>query len=75
MLALSWIDAALSEAGITGRPVLFVHDEIALEVPEANAARAGAMLVDCMTRAFVTTFPNTPITGLLELRIQAAWMA
>ena len=75
MLALTWIDAALSEAGITGGPVLFVHDEIVLEVPEADAERAGALLVEAMTRAFAATFPNAPLTGLVELRIQAAWTA
>jgi DNA polymerase I-like protein with 3'-5' exonuclease and polymerase domains len=73
MLALTWIDAALIEAGIEGGPVLFVHDEIVLEVPEADAERAGAMLVDCMTRAFATTFVNSPLNGLVELQITDAW--
>jgi DNA polymerase-1 len=73
MLALTWIDAALIEAGIQGGPVLFVHDEIVLEMPEADAERAGTMLVDCMTRAFATTFPNAPLTGLVELQITDAW--
>jgi hypothetical protein len=73
MLALTWIDAALIEDGIQGAPVLFVHDEIVLEVPEPDAERAGAMLVDCMTRAFVSTFPHAPVTGLVELKIVDAW--
>ncbi len=73
MLALTWIDAALIEAGIAGGPVLFVHDEIVLEVPEADAERAGAMLVDCMTRAFATTFPNAPLANVVEFNIRDAW--
>ena len=40
MLALAMIDAALFEAGIEGGPVAAPHDEIVLEVPEADAARA-----------------------------------
>jgi DNA polymerase I-like protein with 3'-5' exonuclease and polymerase domains len=55
--------------------VLFVHDEIVLEVPEADAERAGALLVDTMTRAFATMFPDAPLTGLVELKIQTAWIA
>ncbi|MBV8523207.1 MAG: hypothetical protein JOY71_13970 [Acetobacteraceae bacterium] len=73
MLALTWIDAALIEAGILGGPVLFVHDEIVLEVPEADAERAGSLLVDCMTQAFAITFPNAPLTNLVELKIRDAW--
>jgi len=50
-----------------------VHDEIVLEVPDPDAQRAGTLLVDCMTRAFATTFPGAPLTGLVELQIQGAW--
>jgi DNA polymerase I-like protein with 3'-5' exonuclease and polymerase domains len=75
MLALTWIDAALIEDGIAGGPVLFVHDEIVLEVLEANASCAGRMLVDCMTRAFATTFPNAPLNSLVELEIRESWTA
>ncbi len=74
MLALIAIDTTLIEVGIDGGPVLFVHDEIVLEVPEAVAERAGALLVAAMTRAFATTFPNAPLNNLIELRIQATWM-
>jgi DNA polymerase I-like protein with 3'-5' exonuclease and polymerase domains/DNA modification methylase len=73
MLALTSIDAALTDANIEGGPVLFVHDEIVLEVPEADVERAGAMLVDAMTQAFATTFPNAPLTGLVEVRTGRAW--
>jgi DNA polymerase I-like protein with 3'-5' exonuclease and polymerase domains len=73
MLALTLIDAAMIEAGIQGGPVLFVHDEIVLEVPEADAERAGVLLRDCMTKAFRTTFPDAPLVGLVELKIRDAW--
>ena len=42
MLALTAIDATLFEAGIEGGPVAAPHDEIVLEVPEADAGRAAA---------------------------------
>jgi DNA polymerase I-like protein with 3'-5' exonuclease and polymerase domains/DNA modification methylase len=73
MLALTSIEAALTEANIEGGPVLFVHDEIVLEVPEADVERAGAMLVDAMTQAFATTFPNAPLAGLVEVWTGRAW--
>ena len=44
MLALARVDAALFEAGIDGGPVAAPHDEIVLEVPEADAARAADLL-------------------------------
>ena len=44
MLALATIDAALFEAGIEGGPVAAPHDEIVLEVPEADAERAADLL-------------------------------
>jgi DNA polymerase I-like protein with 3'-5' exonuclease and polymerase domains len=73
MLALTAIDAALIDANIAGGPVLFVHDEIVLEVPKADAERAGRMLIDCMTQAFASIFPNAPLNGLVELKIRDTW--
>jgi DNA polymerase-1 len=73
MRALILVDAALRGAGIDGGPVLFVHDEIVLEVPEADAKRAVAILADCMTRAFAETFPAAPLNSLVETKISTAW--
>jgi hypothetical protein len=73
MRALILVDAALSEAGIDGGPVLFVHDEIVVEVPEADAVRARTIVVDAMTRAFAETFPDAPLNGLVETKVSAAW--
>ena len=50
-----------------------MHDEIVLEVPEADTGRAGELLVDCMTRAFATVFPNAPLTKLVKLEVREAW--
>ncbi len=73
MRALILVDAALFEAGIDGGPVIFNHDEIVLEVPEADAERARTILVEGMTRAFAATFPDAPLNGLVETKITTAW--
>jgi DNA polymerase I-like protein with 3'-5' exonuclease and polymerase domains len=73
MRALILVDAALIEVGIDGGPVIFNHDEIVLEVPEADAERARTSLVKSMTRAFAETFPDAPLNGLVETTIATAW--
>jgi hypothetical protein len=73
MWALILVDAALSAAGVDGGLVLFVHHEIVLEVPEAEAERACTIVVDAMMRAFAETFPNEPLNGLVETKIATAW--
>jgi hypothetical protein len=73
MRALILVDAGLIEAGIDGGPVIFNHDEIVLEVPEADAERARTILVESMTRAFAETFPDAPLNGLVESKIATAW--
>jgi DNA polymerase I-like protein with 3'-5' exonuclease and polymerase domains len=73
MRALILVDAALSAAGIDGGLVLFVHDEIVVEVPEADAERARTIVVDAMTRAFAETFPDAPLNGLVETKVSTAW--
>jgi DNA polymerase-1 len=60
MRALILVDAAMIDAGIDGGPVLFVHDEIVVEVPEADAERARTILIEAMTRTFAETFPDDP---------------
>jgi hypothetical protein len=73
MRALILVDAALHAAGIDGSPVIFNHDEIVLEVPEADAERACTILVESMTRAFAESFPDAPLDGLVETKIATAW--
>jgi hypothetical protein len=62
MLALIKIDAALCAARIDGGIVLFVHDEIVLEVAAHQAEQAREILAACMTEAFAETFPGAPLT-------------
>jgi hypothetical protein len=73
MRALILVDAALSAAGIEGGPVLFVHDEIVVEVPESDAERTRTIVVGAMTQAFGATLPNAPLNGLVETKVSTAW--
>jgi DNA polymerase I-like protein with 3'-5' exonuclease and polymerase domains len=73
MLGLILVDAALQDAGIDGGLVLFIHDELVVEVPEADAARTQAILIKCMTEAFTEAFPGAPVNGLVETKIASSW--
>jgi DNA polymerase I len=73
MLALAMIDAALFEAGIHGGPVAAPHDEIVLEVPEADAERAADLLREAMTAAFAATFPDAPLRDLVAVKNGRSW--
>jgi hypothetical protein len=73
MGALTLVDTVLQEAGIDGGPVLFLHDEIVLEVPERDAEKARTLLVEAMERAFVETFPDASLNGMVETRIAGSW--
>src|SRR5215204_4723225 len=63
MLALAMIDRWLFEAGIDGGPVAWLHDEIVLEVPVAEADRAALLLRRARTEAFLETLPGAPTRG------------
>ena len=73
MLALIKVDAALHEARIEGGPVLFVHDELALEVRQEDAEAARRILTDAMVSAFAETFPDAPLNGVVSTRIGDSW--
>jgi DNA polymerase-1 len=73
MLALTTIDATLFAAGTEGGPVAAPHDELMLEVPQADAARAADLLEEAMITAFAATFPGAPLRGLVAVRIGRSW--
>jgi len=73
MLALTMIDARLRLAGIAGGPVLVVHDEIVVEVPEADTPEAAALLQQAMTEAFAATFPGAPLNQLVKVGTGRTW--
>jgi DNA polymerase I-like protein with 3'-5' exonuclease and polymerase domains len=73
MIALIAIDRALVEAGIKGGPVAWLHDEIVLEVPCADAEKAAGLLKRAMVSAFEETFPSASTRGLVEPHIGRSW--
>jgi DNA polymerase-1 len=73
MLALTRIDTELRAAGIDGGIVLFVHDEIVLEVRREQAEPAQQILIACMTQAFGESFPNAPLNGVVSSGIGETW--
>jgi DNA polymerase-1 len=75
MLALLKVDAALRAARIDGGPVLFVHDEIVLEVLAQQAEQARQVLVGGMTAAFAETFRGAALNGVVSAGIGKTWGA
>jgi DNA polymerase-1 len=50
-VALVRIHEALSEVHVASRLILQVHDEVLVEVPEAERATVGPMVIDIMRNA------------------------
>jgi DNA polymerase-1 len=73
LLALALLAKQLREAGIRGGLITCVHDSIMLEVIEADAERAMAILRGAMTEAFMVLFPAAPIKNLVEVKIGSNW--
>jgi DNA polymerase I-like protein with 3'-5' exonuclease and polymerase domains len=64
----------LRAAGVDGGLIACIHDELLLEVAEADAARARQILEETMTEAFSLTFPGAPTTGgVVDLKIGPSW--
>jgi DNA polymerase I-like protein with 3'-5' exonuclease and polymerase domains len=73
MLALTMVDAALRTADVDGGPVLFVHDEIVVEVASHQVGQAREILTSSMMQAFAETFPGAPLTGVVSIGIGESW--
>ena len=63
-VALVRIDQALDNAGVASRLVLQVHDEVLVEVPEAERERVGPLVLDLMRGAASLDVP---------LEVNVAW--
>ena len=71
-VALGKLPAAIAD--LDACPVLFVHDEIVLEVAEADADEAGRRLSRVMTDAFVELFPaGGKMANLVDVTIGKTW--
>ena len=58
-LAMVRVDERLKKEGMRGRLILQVHDELIVECPEEEAARAAALLTEEMERAAALSVPLT----------------
>lgn len=63
-VALVRIDQALEDAGVASELVLQVHDEVLVEVPEAEIERVGPLVIDLMKGAAELDVP---------LEVNVAW--
>ncbi|MFT3855391.1 MAG: DNA polymerase I [Ilumatobacteraceae bacterium] len=63
-VALVRVDQALVDAGVDSRLVLQVHDEVLVEVPEAERERVGPLVIDLMRHAAELDVP---------LEVNVAW--
>ena len=63
-VALVRVDQALVEAGVASRLVLQVHDEVLVEVPEAERDQVGPLVIDLMRHAAELDVP---------LEVNVAW--
>ena len=71
-VVLGKLPAALT--GLDACPVLFVHDEIVLEVAESEADEAGRRLASVMTEAFIELFPKgARMINLVDVKIGKTW--
>jgi DNA polymerase-1 len=62
-------------AGLNAKLVNVVHDELVLEVAEADADHAIAAVESAMTEGFLAFFPEAATTGLVEAHQGPNWAA
>jgi DNA polymerase I len=56
-IAMLRVPVALAEAGLTGRILLQVHDELVLEVPEDELKRSASLVQEVMENAYQMSIP------------------
>jgi DNA polymerase-1 len=71
LVALAALPAALK--GLAAFPVALIHDEILLEAADVDAARVAEALELVMTDAFCELFPESPRSGLVEVKCGRTW--
>lgn len=59
--ALIYLDEAIRENSIDAHLIMVIHDEVVIEVKEAQAERMARITEDCMIRGYTTFFKNIPM--------------
>jgi DNA polymerase-1 len=62
-------------AGLDAKLVNIVHDELVLEVVEADVERTKAAVVSAMTKGMLTIFPDASVRKLVEVNSGPNWAA
>ena len=73
LAALARLDRSIEEEKIDAKLVNVVHDEIILEVVEADADRAKKLLETAMVKGMQEVFPNACTKDLVEAHIGKNW--
>jgi DNA polymerase-1 len=73
LATLAILDAHLS--GLDAKLVNIVHDELVLEVAEADVERAKAAVVSAMTEGMLAIFPDASVRDLVEVNSGPNWAA
>lgn len=58
---------------IEAKIIAVVHDEIIVECNEEQANRTKEIVINGMTKAMLTIFPNAAINGLIDAKIAKNW--
>jgi DNA polymerase-1 len=73
LAALIELDKEITASGLDIKLVNIIHDEIVLEVAEAAAEPAKALLERAMVNGMLRVFPEAHTTGLVEAHIADNW--
>ena len=72
-MTLAILETYLS--GLDAKLVNIVHDELVLEVAEADVERAKAAVVSAMTKGMLTIFPDASVRDLVGVNSGPNWAA
>ncbi|MBT4702749.1 MAG: hypothetical protein HOB79_16890, partial [Rhodospirillaceae bacterium] len=73
MRAVAGVYRRLHAEGYDAVMVAMIHDELILEADAQAADAVGALLAEEMTAAFAVTFPDAPISDLVEVNVGSSW--
>jgi DNA polymerase I-like protein with 3'-5' exonuclease and polymerase domains len=73
LTALAHLARGLAGGGIDATPVAVVHDELVVEVAEANAELAKCLVERSMVEGMLAVFPDAATEGLVQAHVVRSW--
>jgi len=73
LAALIELDREIAESGLDIKLVNNIHDEVVLEVAEAEAQQAARVLEKAMVNGMLYVFPEAETVGLVEASVRDSW--